>query len=77
MEENETPSIEDIESVAKCHVITILIDPDSPYPEVDLGDVPPHAAICFFNQAVIALEEIMTPPQITYEGNIIYGVTSE
>ena len=58
------------------HMITVMVTPNSP-PQVDLGDVPPEIALCIFQQAVIALEELMTLPTIMYEGEVIFRVHDE
>lgn len=59
----------------KLHIITIMLAEYSSAPLVDIGDVPPHAAICFFRQAAETLESLLHPPSITYDGEIIYQVT--
>ena len=65
------------DGLPQLHIITICIDPITNGPEIDLGDVPPHAAICFFHQAALALEELLAPPRISYDGNVIYQIGVE
>ena len=68
---------DDDEALPRIHVITIVLDPDSGRPEIDLGDVPPPNAICFFHQAALVLEELLAPPKISFDGQVIYEIMSQ
>jgi hypothetical protein len=62
----------DEEMPQSIHVITIVIDPEANRPVVDIGAVPPHAAIVFFKQAAECLEATLLTPQIIYNGQPIF-----
>lgn len=68
---------EDENFMSEYHVITLTINTQKAAPELDIGDVPPQAAITFLDQASSALKEVLHPPTITYEGVQIYRVVSD
>lgn len=63
--------------LSRYHVITLTINTDKPSPELDIGDIPPQAAITFLDQASSALREVLRPPTVRYDGVVIYGPEDE
>lgn len=53
-------------------VITIVIDPSNPAPQVDLGKVHPIWALSILRQVVECLDVVAPEPDITYDGSLIY-----
>lgn len=60
--------------VSEYHVITLVVNTDKSAPELDIGDIPPQAAITFLEQAASCLREVLHPPRITYDHVVIYDV---
>lgn len=65
--ENENSEREAFPSLS---VITIVID-DEGRPAINLGDVSPYAAISIFSTAADTLNDMMTPPKVTYKDKVI------
>jgi hypothetical protein len=74
MTEPQEPENQDSLSALDAHtqVITIVFDQEDAVPRVDLGDVTPHVAYAMLSSIVDALQEIMMPPKISYEGRTIF-----
>lgn len=53
-------------------VITIVLDPSNPAPQVDLGKVHPVWALSILRQVTDALDVVSPEPDITYDGDLIY-----
>lgn len=64
---------DELNPVADYHVITLVVNTSTPSPQLDIGDIPPQAAITFLEQAAAALKEVLHPPTVIYEGMRIYG----
>lgn len=58
-------------------VITIVLDPDSSQPKLDIGNMSPYAAQAILQQAADSLADILAPPQISYGGHVIYHTVIE
>lgn len=69
--------VENEEIIPPFHFITMVIDPEMHSPQIDLGQIPPHAAIVFFRQAAQALEDLLCPPTITFDGQVIYDAIQD
>lgn len=63
--------------ISEVHVITLIINTNKGAPELDIGDIPPQAAITFLHQAADTLESILHPPKITYDGTVVFDVVCE
>lgn len=57
---------------SQIEVITIVLDPSNPAPQVDLGKVHPVWALSVLRQVIDALEVVAPEPDITYNGELIY-----
>ena len=61
--------------IPEYHVITLIVNTNKGAPELDIGDIPPQAAITFLRQAAETLESILHPPKITYDGTVVFEMT--
>jgi hypothetical protein len=57
---------------SEIQVITIVLDPSNPAPQVDLGKVHPVWALSVLKQIVDALDMVSPEPDITYDNVVIY-----
>lgn len=55
------------------YVITIIVRPESPVPDVDLGKIPISEAIVLFEEIADLLREMRIPPRISIDGEMILG----
>lgn len=53
------------------YVITIIIRPENPVPDVDLGQIPISEAIVLFEETAELLREMRMPPRISVDGETI------
>jgi hypothetical protein len=54
--------------------ITIVFDNETGVPHLDLGSIPPAAAIAIFEHIADEIRDMLPPTRITYKGEVISDV---